>query len=247
VSIARIDTGGEVLTGTYDDGVVYAGDDAYAIGEDAELLAPCEPDTVYCLGRNYRTYLDENADVIDANLGHDAAFPDHVHFFLKGATSVIGPGDPIPYPTFSESVGYAGELAAVVDRQCKHVAPADVQSVVRGYTILNDVDAKDQEGISLMKVFDGSAPIGPVVADVDPADLRMETTVGGEIRQEATTAEMHRGPAEAIAALSERVTLRPDDVIAMGSPANPGTIEPGDAVEIRYEGIGTLRNPVVAP
>ena len=85
------------------------------------------------------------------------------------------------------------------------------------------------------------------VADVDPADLRMETTVGGEVRQEATTAEMHRGPAEAIAALSERVTLRPDDVIAMGSPANPGTIEPGDAVEIRYEGIGTLRNPVVAP
>lgn len=244
---ARIETDDGVLTGEYDDGVVTADGDSYAVGDDATLLPPCEPETVYCLGRNYAAYLEQNADVIEGNLDDSAEFPEEIHFFLKGATCVIGPGDPIPYPSFSESLGYAGELAAVVGRGGKNLDPDDVPAAVRGYTILNDLDAKDQTGVTEMKVFDGSAPIGPVIADVDPSSLEMRTTVDGEVRQEATTDAMYRGPAEAIAELSERVTLRPDDVVALGSPANPGTLEPGDTVEVWYEGVGTLRNTVASP
>lgn len=247
MSIARIDAGGEVLTGEYDDGVVTVDGESYAVGADATLLPPCEPRTVYCLGRNYAAYLEQNADVIEGNLDDRAEFPEEIHFFLKGATCVIGPDDPIPYPPFSESLGYAGELAAVVGREGKRLDPEDVAEAVRGYTILNDLDAKDQSGVTEMKVFDGSAPIGPVIADVDPSSLEMRTTVDGEVRQEATTAAMHRSPAEAISELSERVTLRPGDVVALGSPANPGTIEPGDTVEVWYEGVGTLRNTVAPP
>ncbi|WP_433632624.1 fumarylacetoacetate hydrolase family protein [Halomicrococcus sp. NG-SE-24] len=245
--VARIDTGSEVLTGEFDNGTVTVAQETYTLGEEATLLPPCQPQTVYCLGRNYPSYLEENAEVIQSNLSHDAEFPDEVHFFLKGGTSVVGPGEPIPYPTFSDSLGYAGELAAVIDQECKHVNATDVSDVVRGYTILNDLDAKDQTGITKMKVFDASAPLGPVIADVDPLSLEMRTTINGEVRQESRTSEMHRGPSQAIAELSHRVTLQPGDVIAFGSPANPGFLDPGDTVEVWYEGIGTLRNTVVSP
>lgn len=241
---ARIDTGDEVLTGEYDDGVVTADGESYVAGEDGTLLTPVEPETVYCMGRNYAAYLEENADVIQNNLDDEPEFPEQIHFFLKGPTCVIGPGDPIPYPSFSEKVGYAGELAAVMGRECKNVDPEEVADAVRGYTILNDLDAKDVEGVTEMKVFDGSAPIGPAIADVDPTSLEMKTTISGEVRQDASTSAMYRSPAEAISELSERVTLKPNDVIAMGSPANPGTVERGDEIEIWYEGIGTLRNTV---
>jgi 2-keto-4-pentenoate hydratase/2-oxohepta-3-ene-1,7-dioic acid hydratase in catechol pathway len=246
---ARVATAEGVATVAYEDGVVRIDGETRAVesADDLDLLPPCDPRGVYCLGRNYPAYVETNADTIQRRLSHDPELPDDVHFFLKGATSVVGPGEPIPYPTFSDSLGYGGELAAVVDRTCRHVAPGDVPEVVRGYTILNDLDAKDQDGITEMKVFDGSAPLGPAIADVDPTSLEMRTTIDGEVRQEASTADMHRGPGEAIAAISERVTLHPGDVVALGSPANPGTVGPGDTIEIWYEGIGTLRNTVAPP
>jgi 2-keto-4-pentenoate hydratase/2-oxohepta-3-ene-1,7-dioic acid hydratase in catechol pathway len=243
---ARVRTDSGVSAVDYDDGVVTIDGKTHVVEETEEidLLPPCRPGGVYCLGRNYPGYVEENADTIRQNLDHDPEIPDETHLFLKSPASVVGPGDPIPYPTFSESVGYAGELAAVIDRSCKHVAPEDVPSIVRGYTILNDVDAKDQPNLIKMKVFDGSAPLGPAIADVDPLSLEMRTEINGTVRQDASTADMHRSPAEAIADISERVTLQPGDVISMGSPANPGTVEPGDTIEVWYEGIGTLRNTV---
>lgn len=240
---ARIDTGSGVLRGEYDGDAVIVDGTAYSVS-DHDLLPPCDPQTVYCLGRNYHEYLEENSGVIADNLSHEAEIPESVHFFLKGSTSVIGPDDAIPYPTFSDSVGYGGELAAVIDQECRHVDSDAVSQVVRGYTIMNDITAKDQPGITKTKVFDGSAPLGPAIADVDPDSLKMRTTINGELRQEATTADMHYGPSEAIAEISKRVTLKPGDVIALGSPANPGKIKPGDEIEVWYEGIGVLRNPV---
>ncbi len=239
---ARIEIDGDVVTGEYEDGRVTVDGTTYTAGVDGSLCPPCEPSTVYCFGRNYPSYLEQNEELLEELHGADP--PEELHFFLKGATSVIPHEAPIPYPSFTDSLGYAGELAAVIDRRCKHVDPEDVPDVVRGYTILNDVDAKDQNELTEMKVFDGSAPIGPAIADVDPTSLQMRTTIDGEIRQEETTDRMYRPPSEAISALSERVTLRPDDVIAMGSPANPGTVDPGETIEIYYEGIGTLRNTV---
>jgi 2-keto-4-pentenoate hydratase/2-oxohepta-3-ene-1,7-dioic acid hydratase in catechol pathway len=119
---------------------------------------------------------------------------------------------------------------------------------VRGWTIVNDLDALDQPGRTARKAFDGSAPLGPVVeTDLDPRAIEMTTHVGGELRQEATTERMLFDPYEVLAFLSERYTFRPGDVIAFGSPANPGLVEPGETVDICYEGIGRLRNTVVAP
>lgn len=233
----------------YSDGRVTMEGETIDVSEsdDLSLLPPCEPSCLYCVGRNYPAYVEENAETIEDDLSGTAEIPDAVHFFLKSPACVIGPNQPLVYPTFSDKIGYGGELAAVIDRPCKDVAPADVPDVVRGYTIMNDIDAKDQESLIKMKVFDGSAPLGPAIADVDPSSLAMRTTINGEVRQEANTAEMHYDAKDAIATISDRVTLNPGDVIALGSPANPGTVEPGDVIEVWYEGIGTLRTPVVAP
>ena len=233
--IARARTDDGIVTGERDGETLRTDEGTYTIGESAELLAPCEPSALYCVGRNY-------AETIELR-GYDR--PDVPEFFIKPPTSVLGPEEGIPYPTFSEEVTYAGELAAVIGERCRNVSEAAALDYVRGYTIMNDVDALDQNSVTARKAFDGSGPLGPHVAtDVDPTDIDMYTDVNGERRQEANTSSMLFDPAEVIAFLSERLTLRPDDVVAFGSPANPGTIEPGDVVEITYEGVGTLRNEV---
>ncbi|WP_148294575.1 fumarylacetoacetate hydrolase family protein, partial [Halarchaeum acidiphilum] len=151
-------------------------------------------------------------------------------------------------PTFSDEVTYAGELAAVIGTTCRDVAPADVPAVVRGYTIMNDVDALDQPGRTARKAFDGSGPLGPwIETDLDPSGIDMRTVIDGEERQRSNTELMLFEPREVIAFLTERFTLRPGDVVAFGSPANPGLIEPGDEVSITYEGVGTLTNGVAEP
>ena len=153
----------------------------------------------------------------------------------------------IPYPNFADGVGYAGELAAVIGEPCRQVNPEESLEYVRGYTIMNDVDALGQEGAG-MKVFEGGAPLGPwIETDLDPSNLDIETTVGGDLRQEGNTNEMLFSPSEIVSFLSERITLQPGDVVAFGSPANPGQVQPGESVEIWYEGIGTLRNDLEYP
>ncbi|MFC6723617.1 fumarylacetoacetate hydrolase family protein [Halobium palmae] len=238
--LARIRTPDGVSTGEYDDGTVRTDDGAYEVDDGDEsvtLLAPCEPSACYCVGRNYAATLDQM----------DYDVPDAPDWFIKPPASVHDPGAPVPYPSWTEELTYAGELAAVVDRRCHEVGESEVDDVIRGYTIMNDLDALDQPGRTARKAFDGSAPLGPwIETDVDPADIEMTTHVGGELRQEATTAQMLFSPREVVSFLSERYTFRPGDVIAFGSPANPGLVEPGEAVEIRYEGVGTLRNVVVA-
>ena len=232
---ARVRTDDGVTTGIYEDRVVETDDSTVTVGEDAELLAPCEPSALYCVGRNYGETVDQ--------MGYDV--PDEPDFFIKGPTSVCGPGDEIPYPSFTEELTYAGELAAVVDERCHAIAESEVDDVVRGYTIMNDLDALDQQGRTARKAFDRSGPLGPVIADVEPSALDVHTHVGGELRQEDNTANMFFSPREIVSYLSERFTFTPGDVIAFGSPANPGLVEPGEEVAIEYEGIGTLSNTVV--
>jgi 2-keto-4-pentenoate hydratase/2-oxohepta-3-ene-1,7-dioic acid hydratase in catechol pathway len=232
---ARVRTDDGVTTGIYEDRVVETDDSTVTVGEDAELLAPCEPSALYCVGRNYGETVDQ--------MGYDV--PDEPDFFIKGPTSVCGPGDEIPYPSFTEELTYAGELAAVVDEQCHDIAESEVDDVVRGYTIMNDLDALDQQGRTARKAFDRSGPLGPVIADVEPSALDVHTHVGGELRQEDNTANMFFSPREIVSYLSERFTFTPGDVIAFGSPANPGLVEPGEEVAIEYEGIGTLSNTVM--
>jgi 2-keto-4-pentenoate hydratase/2-oxohepta-3-ene-1,7-dioic acid hydratase in catechol pathway len=236
---ARVRTPDGVLTGEYEDETVVVDGEPHDLADaDVELLAPVDPPVFYCVARNYGSYIEENA----------FERPEGVSFFLKPPVSVHPPESTIPYPSFSSEVGYAGELAAVIGTECRNVPREEVPDVVRGYTIMNDVDAKDQPRISMRKAFDAAAPLGPCIAtDVDPTDIEMETRIDGERRQRANTGEMDHPPDEVVSFLSERFTLRPDDVIAFGSPANPGPFEAGNEITVHYEGIGTLRNTLGTP
>jgi len=233
--LARILTPDGPVAGRYEDGTIHAENGAYEVGVDGRLLPPCEPTALYCVGRNYAETLEQMA----------YERPEEPTFFIKPPASLVAPETTVPYPAFTEEFTYAGELAAVVDERCRNVDPADVPDVVRGYTIMNDLDALDQPNLPARKAFDESAPLGPwIETDLDPADVDMHTDVAGERRQDANTELMLFDPDEIIAYLSERFTFRPGDVVAFGSPANPGLVEPGDEIEITYEGIGTLTNSI---
>jgi 2-keto-4-pentenoate hydratase/2-oxohepta-3-ene-1,7-dioic acid hydratase in catechol pathway len=234
--LARARTTDGVVAGEYDDGAVMANGTSYPLdATDVELLAPCEPSAFFCVGRNFAATIDQ--------MGYDK--PDRPDFFIKPPVSRHPPGLPIEYPGFTDELTYAGELAAVIDEPCTKLAPEEVPDAVRGYTVLNDLDALDQDGRTARKAFDGSAPLGPwIETDVDPSGIGMETVIDDEVRQEATTEQMLFDPNEVVSFLSERFTFAPGDVIAFGSPANPGLIEPGDEIAITYEGVGTLRNTV---
>ncbi len=201
-----------------------------------ELLAPCEPGTLFCVGRNYAEKIDQ--------MEYDV--PEVPDFFIKPAVAAHPPETEITIPSWTEDLTYAGELAAVVERECRDIEPEDVDDYVLGYTIMNDLDCLDQERRTARKAFDGSAPLGPwIETDPDLESADIETTINGEVRQDANTDMMLFRPEELVSFMSKRFTLKPDDVVAFGSPANPGGLEAGDDVEITYEGIGTLRNTVV--
>lgn len=236
--IARMRTPDGVRTGRYEDGVVTTSLGDAVAGDDGHLTYPCSPSAVYCIGRNYTQTLSQ--------MDYDR--PEEPDFFIKPPTALTGPDRPIHYPDWTAELTYAGELAAVIDEQCSEIPRKYVPKVVRGYTILNDVDALDQPGRTARKAFDTSGPLGPwIETDLEPYGIEMETIINGEQRQSATTDQMLFDPYEIISFLSERVTFQPGDVIAFGSPANPGTITPGDTIKITYEGIGTLRNTVERP
>lgn len=236
--IVRVDTEDGPVTGEYTDGIVETTDgETYSLDGDIEFLPPCTPTTLYCAGRNFQDYLEHK--------GNER--PSTPHFFLKPPAALLSTNVTIPYPNFADGVGYAGELAAVIGEPCRQVNPEESLEYVRGYTIMNDVDALGQEGAG-MKVFEGGAPLGPwIETDLDPSNLDIETTVGGDLRQKGNTNEMLFSPSEIVSFLSERITLQPGDVVAFGSPANPGQVQPGESVEIWYEGIGTLRNDLEYP
>ena len=236
--LARIRTEAGPAVGEYRDGVVETDDATHEVGVDGDLLAPCDPSALYCVGRNYAETIEQM----------EYETPDEPDFFIKPPASVVGPGDPVPYPTFSEEVTYAGELAAVVGETCHRLDPAEVPDALLGYTVMNDMDALDQQSRTARKAWNASGPLGPwVETEFDPYGVDMHTDVSGERRQEANTDLMLFDPYEVVSYLSERFTFRPGDVIAFGSPANPGLVEPGDVVEITYEGVGTLRNTVTPP
>ncbi len=234
--LARLLTPEGPVSGEYVDGTIRADDGTYEVGVDGRLLPPCEPTALYCVGRNYAETLEQM----------EYERPEEPDFFIKPPASLLAHEQPIPYPEFTDELTYAGELAAVIGERCRDVPEENVPDVVRGYTIMNDVDALDQQGRTARKAFDGSGPLGPwIETDLDPRGIDMHTDVGGERRQEANTELMLFDPYEVVSYLSGRFTLRPGDVVAFGSPANPGLVEPGEEVAITYEGVGTLRNTVV--
>ena len=207
----------------------------------ARLLAPVAPSKIVCIGRNYKDHA--------AELGNEV--PKEPLLFLKAPSAVIAPGELIRIPALSQRVDFEGELAVVIGRRATKVGPEeDVRPYIRGYTVVNDVTARDLQKSdgqwSRGKGFDTFCPMGPLVTDeIDPeAGLAVETRLNGEVKQHGTTKDLIFPVATLIRYITAAMTLLPGDVIPTGTPAGVAPMKPGDRVEVTVEGIGTLSNPV---
>ena len=205
------------------------------------------PKRILAIGRNY----SEHARELDSEV------PDEPIVFQKASSSVIGPGQPIVIPPHMGRVDYEGELAVVIGREGRNVSEAEAMSLVAGYTLMNDVTARDEQKRAiarslpwfLSKSHDTFGPLGPCLVTADeiknPHALQLTTTVNGEIKQQISTSEMLFPVPKLIAYLSRQMALEPGDVIPTGTPPGVGTLRPGDTVEVYIPEIGTLTNPVI--
>ncbi|TNF29805.1 MAG: FAA hydrolase family protein [Deltaproteobacteria bacterium] len=206
------------------------------------LDPPAEPTKVVAIGRNYADHA--------AELGNDV--PAEPLLFIKPPSCVIGHEADVVYPTGqSELVHHEGELAIVIGRRARFVDEADADDYILGYTVMNDVTARDLQRKDVQftraKSFDTFGPLGPWVdTDFAPADQRIRVTVNGETRQESTLDRMVFKPRFLLAYISRVMTLEPGDVITTGTPSGVGPLLPGDEVEVTIAGLGALKNRVVA-
>jgi 2-keto-4-pentenoate hydratase/2-oxohepta-3-ene-1,7-dioic acid hydratase in catechol pathway len=207
--------------------------------DDVHLLAPVLPSKLVCLARNYAAHA--------AEWGLDV--PEEPMLFLKPSTAVIGPGDPIQLLPISRRVDYEGELAVVIARIARDVRAEDAAKYILGYACANDVTLRDlqkkDDQWARAKGFDGSCPLGPwIETELDPTDVTLRTRLNGEVRQEASTAQMIFGVATLIEYVTAFMTLLPGDAILTGTPEGVGALADGDVVEVEVEGVGVLRNGV---
>ena len=207
------------------------------------LLAPVIPRSkIVAVGRNYAAHA--------AEMGNEV--PKTPLTFFKPNTSVIGPGEPIIYPVASREVSFEGELALVIGRICKEVPVSRVPEVIFGYTVANDVTARDLQRSdgqwARAKGYDTFCPLGPWITThqrlEEAAALAIRTTLDGELRQDGNTKDMILTIPELVAYISSYTTLLPGDVILTGTPSGVGPMLPGQEVSVEIEGIGTLTNPV---
>ncbi|WP_190821788.1 fumarylacetoacetate hydrolase family protein [Saccharopolyspora pogona] len=206
---------------------------------DVRLLAPILPTKVICVGKNYAEHARE--------MGSEP--PENPVIFMKPSTSVIGPNAAIKLPPNSERVDFEGELAAVVGQPCKDVPEARGTEVLLGYTIANDVTARDQQKAdgqwTRAKGYDTFCPLGPWIdTAADPADLGIRTELDGELKQDSRTSLLLHDVAALVSWISRVMTLLPGDVILTGTPAGVGPMQAGQNVSVSIDGLGTLTNPV---
>ena len=205
---------------------------------EVKLLAPVIPRSkVVCIGKNYADHAAEM----------DSIVPEEPIIFLKPNTSVVGPNDTIQWPRMSERVDFEGELAIVIGRICKDVSKERFSDVIFGYTIANDVTARDlqkKDGQwTRAKSFDTFCPIGPwVETNFKPGSQIISTVLNGEIKQSEPLSSMIFKVPEIIAFVTAVMTLLPGDVILTGTPAGIGPMSAGSTVEVSIEGLGTLTN-----
>ena len=213
---------------------------------DVRLLAPVLPRSkVVAIGRNYAAHA--------AELGNDV--PSEPLMFLKPNTSVVGPGDPIFYPPQTRDLHFEGELAVVIGRICRDVPPEQATDVIHGYTIANDVTARDLQRSdgqwTRAKGFDSFCPLGPwIETDLDPHDFSqgrsIQTHLNGDLKQDGSTRDLIFDIPALIAHVTSVMTLLPGDVILTGTPEGVGPMQVGDEVEVSIAGLGTLTNTVKA-
>ncbi|MEE2829460.1 MAG: fumarylacetoacetate hydrolase family protein [Myxococcota bacterium] len=210
-----------------------------------DLLAPVRPGKIVAVGRNYAAHAAELGNTV----------PSRPLLFLKAPSALIGPQENILLPPDSQRVEHEAELGVVIKSRCRHVAPEQALDFVAGYTVVNDVTARDLQRADTQfargKGFDTFCPVGPwMETDLDPGDLRVSCVVlgdGGEeaLRQDGRTSQMIFPVPVLIAAISRIMTLQPGDLIATGTPEGVGLLQAGDRVRVSVEGIGDLENPVM--
>ncbi len=252
MKIVRFTTGFATEYGVlYEDAVISIEDSPFeAIKEthrhyrisDVRLLPPCLPTKVIALGVNYRSHAKEMDDQP----------PDEPLLFIKPPSAVIGPEDKIIYPPSSKRVDYEGEIGVVIKSPARQVSKQEAGQYILGYTCVNDVTARDLQAKDKQwtraKSFDTFCPLGPCIeTEIDPSDLSLETCLNGITRQKAGTGELIFPVEELVSFISHVMTLLPGDVIATGTPEGVGPMQPGDTIEVKIEGIGTLRNYVARP
>ncbi len=214
----------------------------------APIMAPAR--NIFCLGRNYADHAAERG----------AAAPEHPVYFTKPGTAVVGPGDPVVHHAVTRELDYEVELAAVIGRGGRDIERAEALGHVFGYTVVNDVTARDLQKRHTQwfkgKSLDTFCPMGPVLVTADeipdPQALAISLRVNGQVRQSSHTSKMIFPVAECVEVLSRAMTLLPGDVIATGTPEGVGAatgafLKPGDRMEAEVEGIGVLANRVVSP
>jgi acylpyruvate hydrolase len=252
------------LAGLRDAGELYARGPG-AVGQLRELavaaqptVTPAEvryappvlhPGKIICVGLNYADHIAESG----------GSRPERIVLFAKFPSCLIAHGEPISYPSITSELDYEGELAVVIGQRATDVPVARALEYVGGYTIINDVSARDLQGSEPQwirgKALDTFAPLGPVVLDAAAAppvgELTLRTLVNGEVRQDASCAQMITGVPELIAYISAGITLEPGDIIATGTPSGvalgmnpPVYLQPGDKISIEIPGIGELANTV---
>jgi 2-keto-4-pentenoate hydratase/2-oxohepta-3-ene-1,7-dioic acid hydratase in catechol pathway len=208
-----------------------------------KLLPPVRPSKILCVGRNYRDHA--------AELGNEV--PKAPLLFFKPMSSLLAPGGTIVMPKISTRVDFEGELALVMGRRCRNLGPdEDVRPYLRGYTLVNDVTARDIQksdgNWTRGKGFDTFCPVGPLVSeDLDPiggAPVTLTTRLNGEVRQTGSTADLIFPIPELLRYITSFLTLEPGDLIPTGTPAGVAAMKPGDVVEIAIDGLGILRNTV---
>ncbi|MEZ5289339.1 MAG: fumarylacetoacetate hydrolase family protein [Vicinamibacterales bacterium] len=213
------------------------------IGADEKLqwLAPVQPAIVVAIGLNYKDHAAEM----------NKKLPEEPLVFLKPATAVTGPEQPIRIPSWAGRIEHEAEMAVVIGRTATRVSAADAMQYVLGVTCLNDVTARELQvkdvQYSRAKGFDTFAPIGPCIAvGLDPSNLAIEGWVNGERRHQSNTDQLIFPVPFLVEHVTRFMTLHPGDVITTGTPSGVGPLVPGDRVMVKVEGVGTLGNPCVA-
>jgi 2-keto-4-pentenoate hydratase/2-oxohepta-3-ene-1,7-dioic acid hydratase in catechol pathway len=210
---------------------------------DVDVLPPCDPSKVVCVGLNYADHAAEQGKAV----------PDRPLLFLKTPNTVVGHGDRVDLPADKERLDHEAELGVVIGEHATDLDAAEAMDAVAGFTCVNDLSNRDDQVVEQNwvrgKAFDESCPVGPVVATPDevPVDASVECRVDGETRQSSSRDEFIFSVPELLAEITTYLTLEPGDVVSTGTPAGVGPLSDGQTVEVEVEGVGTLRNEVHIP
>lgn len=231
------------VTGYPTDGEsLHVDSEEFSIGE-IDVLPPCRPSKIVCVGLNYADHAAEQ----------DSEIPDRPLLFLKGPNAVAGHGDTLSLPAGKERIDYEAELGVVIGEQCRNVSAEDATDVIAGYTCVNDVSNRDDQRTETNwirgKAFDDAAPIGPVIATPEevPKDAAVRCRHNGELVQDSDRSEFIFDIPMLVEEITTYLTLEPGDVISTGTPEGVGPLQDGDTVEVEVEGVGTLSNVVNIP